>query len=154
VASTVINNGTDIVFAIEGSGQLTLDHTLVAGNWGKVLSMSSYYVATGACPPVTPIASNFRKNRLNADPAVCLPPVSASTLSLSWNPNVTVSAATPRTLAAYPDVVAPWTDLYLIRRRQPIPYALPAGLYVGRPWSVDGVNADTGRLDVGYHNPQ
>jgi hypothetical protein len=152
-ASTVVNNASDLVFGIDGSGRLTLDHTVVAGNWGKVLSMSSWYVSHGnTCPPVDPIAAHFWGNRIDADPAVCLPPPAAG-LRTTWNPRVKTSLATPRELAAYPDVVAPWTDLYLIRRRQPVPYALPAALYVDRLWSVNGKSPDLVRLDVGYHNP-
>lgn len=151
-ASSVINNAADLVFNMGGSGKLELDHTLVSGTWGKVISMSSYYVSHGnTCPPITTIATNFRGNNIDADPGVCTPP--SPGLDTTWKPGVTVSPNTPRTLTGYPDVPAPWTDLYLINKREPIPYALPSNLYMGRDWSVNGINPDKKRLDVGYHNP-
>jgi hypothetical protein len=152
-ASTVVNNAADIVFGVDGSGRVTLDHTLAAGNWGKVLSMSSWYVAHGfTCPPVSAIAANFKGNRINADPAACLPP--APMLNTTWNPRVTLPPLPPpRYLFTYPDIPAPRTDLYFIRKRSPLPTPLPPDLYLGRQWTVDGIHPDTNKLDVGYHNP-
>ncbi|MEZ4360097.1 MAG: hypothetical protein R3B48_07950 [Kofleriaceae bacterium] len=150
IASTVINNAADITFGVGGSGRLVLDHTLVAGNWGKTLSMSSYYVAHGnTCPPLSLTAAAVWGNKLIADPVACLPPP----LIVGWNPNPIVSASTPRTIVGYPTVPAPWTDLYLINHLEPFVYALPVGLFLGRPWSVDALHDDVADLDVGYHNP-
>jgi len=150
VASTVVNNAADLMFNIGGTGLLTLDHVAIAGNWGKVLSMSGYYVAHGnTCPPLTIIGTTVWNNAVLADPAVCQPPG-----LIGWNPGA-VPNNPPRTLVNYPAIDPAPTAIYLIGLLQPLVTPLPAGLYVGRPWSVDGITNDTNNvLDVGYHNPQ
>ena len=146
-------NAADITFGVSGSGQVNLDHTVVVGNWGKTLSMSSYYVGHGGtCPPLGMSAAFFWNDHVYADPGACLPP--PPFLRLTWNPKPLVSANTPRTLVAYPDIPSVFLDLYLIRLRQPLPVAYPTDLYAIRQWSVNGKRAERGRLDVGYHNPK
>ncbi|MFN3200614.1 MAG: hypothetical protein ACE366_19600 [Bradymonadia bacterium] len=154
VASTIINNATDLVFNIESasSGDLALDHVVTHGNWGKLLSMSSWYTSHGsACPPLVMNDTASWGDRVIADPATCTPP----TLTTTWDPVPTVAFFTPRTVRGYPNLNRPRRNLYLINRRQPsFTGAGPAGLFHSRPWSVDGVNNDAdARLDMGYHNP-
>jgi hypothetical protein len=149
-ATSVINNAADLVFNIGGAGLLTLDHVAISGNWGKVLSMSGYFVAhMGACPPLTLIGATVWNNARTADPIACLPAA-----LITWNPNA-VAVSPPRTLASYPAIDPPPAAIYPIKVFEPLAAApLPPGLFDARPWSVDNATLDDdGVLDVGYHNP-
>ncbi|EDM73697.1 hypothetical protein PPSIR1_13750 [Plesiocystis pacifica SIR-1] len=147
VASTVIDNQTDLVFNISGSGsgQMIVDHTILAHNWGKVFSMSSF----SGCPPVQGVASYFWDNRVNAAPVGCPPPGIGI-----WDPAPISAGFTPDDVPGFPSIPAPFGDLYWVTSYEPMaPYALPAGLYAGPSWAVDGSTIDGDPLDVGYHNP-
>jgi hypothetical protein len=149
-ASTVVDNAADLMFNIGGAGLLTLDHVAISGNWGKVLSMSGYYVAhTNTCPPLTLTGTTVWNNAVVADPIQCLPPA-----VLVWDPQA-IPVNPPRTLANYPTIDPPPAAIYPITAFEPTTVALfPAGLFDGRPWSVDNATPDDdGVLDVGYHNP-
>ena len=151
VASSIVNNAADLVFNIGGAGLLTLDHVAIAGDWGKVFSMSGYYVAhMNTCPPLTIIGTTVWNNSVLADPVVCQPPG-----LIFWNPNA-VPNNPPRTLVNYPTLDPPPPAIYLINLFEPnTAAALPPGLYVGRPWSVNGITDESDNvLDVGYHNPR
>jgi hypothetical protein len=149
-AATIVNNAADLIFNIGGTGLLALDHVAIAGNYAKVLSMSGYYVHHGnTCPPLALTGVTVWNNKTIADPVACLPPS-----LISWNPNA-VPNNPPRTLASYPAIDPPLTANHLINRLEPTMTPPPAGLFGGRPWSVDGITSeDTVRLDVGYHNPR
>ncbi|KIG14617.1 hypothetical protein DB30_06496 [Enhygromyxa salina] len=148
IASTIIDNQTDLVFNVDaaGSGQLIVDHTILAHNWGKVFSMSTWWPG---CPPVQGIDSFFWDNRVDADPLACMPPGMGT-----WNPAPISGAMTPDLVPGFPGIPAPFTDLYWVTSFAPTsPYPLPGGLYLGPAWGVDGATPDSNPLDVGYHNP-
>ena len=146
-ASTIIDNQTDLVFNLlnTGSGQLLVDHTIMAHNWGKVFSMSTWWPS---CPPATGVDSFFWDNRVDADPVACTPPGIGT-----WNPGAISAGYTPDTLFGYPTFTPSFMDLYWVTQLEPSAAPIPGGLYLGPAWTVDGATMEVGALDVGYHNP-
>jgi hypothetical protein len=152
VATTIVNNAADVMFGFgrNDAGLLTLDHVAITGNWGKVFSDSAFWVKQGICPPVTLLGATVWNNRVLADPIGCEPPQ-----IIGWSPNA-VPNNPPRTLVNYPLIDLPPTSIFLINSFEPLAAApLPPGLFVGRPWSVNGIKDESDNvLDVGYHNPR
>ncbi|EDM75121.1 hypothetical protein PPSIR1_34088 [Plesiocystis pacifica SIR-1] len=147
-ASTIIDNQTDIVINLDGAGGggIVVDHTVFANNWGKVFSTSSYYPG---CPSIINHDSFLWDNRVGVDPSSCDPG-----FGHGWDPHAMPGAVTPDAMLGFPHFMGPYADLYRVHVLEPSPsYALPANLYLGPDWSVDGATADADPLDVGYHNP-
>jgi len=161
-SSSFVDNQTDLVFHLDyasgaGSGRLTLDHVMVANSWGKVLSESSFFSTSTGCAAVNSIDSYLWDNRVDVDPASCMP----ADLTNTWDPLV-VSTGAPASLSSLPDIPTPLTSLYLMTSLEPTPgYPHQPDLYKPtstRNWTVDGTTIDdlseaVPALDVGYHNP-
>jgi hypothetical protein len=144
LASSFVDNESDLVFEMVAglSGPLTLQHSVLANNLGKVISASGFFPG---CPTTTHSKSVFWANFNHMNPVACFG-------GIVQDPGSVPSAGIVDIVSAFPLLTPPLPDLYLLDAFEAGSLSAPADLFPVGKWGVD-LNADTGDLDVGFHDP-